>query len=55
MIKIQKENFNVEKEIQFIKDKLLEVGAVSTFIGYVKNNNDNKNVSSIDLEDSYQV
>ena len=50
MIKIQKESFNVEKEIQDIKKNLFDVGAVSTFIGYVKNTNNNKKISSIDLE-----
>ena len=50
MIKIQKESFNVEEEIQDIKKSLFDVGAVSTFIGYVKNTNNNKKVSSIDLE-----
>jgi len=50
MIKIQKENFNIEEEIQHIKENLQDVGAVSTFIGYVRNTNNNKRVSSIDLE-----
>ena len=50
MIKIQKENFNIEKEIQLVINKLENVGAVSTFIGYVRNTNNNKKVSSIDLE-----
>ena len=50
MIKIQKENFNIEEEIQHMKENLQDVGAVSTFIGYVRNTNNNKRVSSIDLE-----
>ena len=50
MIKIQKEDFNLENEIEFIKSKHNNVGAVSTFVGYVRNVNDNKNVTSIDLE-----
>ena len=50
MIKIQKENFNVEEEIHLIKKNLLSVGAVSTFIGYVRNKNNNKKVSSINIE-----
>ena len=50
MIKIQKENFNVEKEIQLVISKLENVGAISTFIGYVRNTNNNKKVSSIELE-----
>ena len=50
MIKIQKESFNVEEEIQHIKKHLLDVGAVSTFIGYVRNTNNDKKVVSIDLD-----
>ena len=50
MIKIQKESFNVEEEIQLVISKLENVGAISTFIGYVRNTNNKKKVSSIDLE-----
>ena len=51
MIKIQKEDFNLENEIAFIKSQHSDIGAVSTFVGYVRNINDKKNVTSIDLED----
>ena len=50
MIKIQKENFNLEEEIQALKHTLNEIGAVSTFIGYVRNNNNDKKVTSIYLD-----
>ena len=50
MIKIQKETFNVEEEIQHIKKNLHDVGAVSIFIGYVRNINNDKKISSIDLD-----
>ena len=50
MIKIQKEDFNFENEIQIIKSKYRNVGAVSSFIGYVRNTNNNRKVVSIDLE-----
>ena len=50
MIKIQKKDFNFEKEIQSIKLKNKNIGAVSTFIGYVRNINANKKVTSINLE-----
>ena len=33
-----------------IKKKYSNIGAVSTFIGYVRNNNENKTVRSIELE-----
>ena len=39
MIKIQKKDFSIEKEIQSIKEKHSDVGAVNTFIGYVKDLN----------------
>ena len=50
MIKIQKEDFNVEKEINFLKKIHSNVGAVTSFIGYVRDNNNNTNVASINLE-----
>ena len=50
MIKIQKENFNVEEEIDSIKKIHSNVGAVTSFIGYVRDNNNNTRVQSIDLE-----
>ena len=50
MIKIQKKNFNLEKEINLIKSKYKNVGAVSTFVGYVRNTNLNKKVTSIEIE-----
>jgi len=50
MIKIQRENFNIETEIESIRLKNLSLGAVSTFIGYVRDTNNNETVQSIDLE-----
>ena len=50
MIKIQQQDFDLEKEISTIKFKHAHVGAVSTFIGYVRDINNNKKVTSIDLE-----
>ena len=50
MIKIQKENFNFEEEINIIKKRHSNVGAVSSFVGYVRNKNNNTNVESINLE-----
>ena len=43
MIKIQKEDFNLENEINLIKSQYLNIGAVSTFIGYVRKYNNQKN------------
>ena len=50
MIKIQKKSFIIDKEINYIKNKYQNVGAVSTFIGYVRNENNKKRVKSINLE-----
>ena len=50
MIKIQKKDFNLENEIKNIKDKINNVGAISTFIGYVRDLNNKKDVKYIELE-----
>ena len=50
MIKIQKKDFNLDDELSLIKNKHTNVGAVSSFIGYVRDLNNNKDVKYIDLE-----
>ena len=50
MIKIQKADFNVEEEINTIKKIHSDVGAVTSFLGYVRDNNNNASVESIHLE-----
>ena len=50
MIKIQKEDFNVEEEIISIKKIHSNIGAVTSFIGYVRDINNNNSVESINLE-----
>ena len=50
MIKIQKEDFNFEEEINIIKKTHSNVGAVTSFIGYVRDNNNKSKVESINLE-----
>ena len=50
MIKIQKKEFNIEKEIKIIKDHYSNVGAVNTFVGYVRDVNNNRDVKFLDLE-----
>ena len=50
MIKIQEKDFNIEDEINRIKLQHLNVGAVSTFIGYVRSLNNQQKVTSINLE-----
>ena len=50
MIKIQKEDFNFEEEINTIKKTHSNVGAVTSFLGYVRDNNNKTKVESINLE-----
>ena len=50
MIKIQEKDFNLDNEINLIKSKYANIGAVSTFVGYVRNSNNQQKVISIDLE-----
>ena len=50
MIKIQKKDFDIEEEINQIQLQHSNVGAVSTFIGYVRNVNNQQKVTSINLE-----
>ena len=50
MIKIQKEDFNVEEEITSVKKIHSNIGAVTSFTGYVRDNNNNASVKSINLE-----
>ena len=48
MIKIQKEDFNVEEEIDAIKKNYSDVGAVTSFIGYVRDFNNQKDVKYLE-------
>jgi len=50
MIKIQQKDFNIELELKKIKNLHSGIGAVSTFIGYVRNENNKQKVKAINLE-----
>ena len=50
MIKIQKEDFNSEIEIEGIKNLYSNIGASTSFVGYVRDNNNNNRVQSINIE-----
>ena len=50
MIKIQKKDFNIETEIKNLKNKHTNIGAVNSFIGYVRDFNNQKDVKYLDLE-----
>ena len=50
MIKIQKKDFSLDTEINFIKCKHSEIGAISAFSGYVRDFKNINKVTAIDLE-----
>ena len=50
MIKIQKKNFNLEEEIEKIKNKHSDIGALTSFVDYVRDLNNNKDVKYLNLE-----
>ena len=50
MIKIQKKSFNLEEEIKKIKNKHPDIGALTSFVGYVRDLNNNKDVKYLNLE-----
>ena len=50
MIKIQEKDFILDEEIETVKKKHSNIGAVSLFVGYVRDINNNKEVTSIELE-----
>ena len=50
MIKIQKEDFNSEEEINKIKNLYSNIGSVTSFTGYVRDNNNAQKVKSINIE-----
>ena len=50
MIKIQKKNFNLEEEIEKIKKKHSDIGALTSFVGYVRDLNNKKDVKYLNLE-----
>ena len=50
MIKIQKEDFNSDEEINKIKNLYSIVGAVTSFTGYVRDKNNDRKVKSINLD-----
>ena len=50
MIKIQKKDFYIDDEIKSLINKSSNVGAVNSFIGYVRDLNNNKDVKYLELE-----
>ena len=50
MIKVQKENFSIEKEIKKINNNFENIGAISSFIGTVRNKRIDENLISMTLE-----
>ena len=50
MIKIQKRDFNIEEEINLIKSKYSNIGALNSFVGFVRDFNEGQDVKFIELE-----
>ena len=50
MIKIQKKDFNVENEINIIKNKYSSIGGANVFIGFVRDYNNKRDVKFLELE-----
>ena len=50
MIKVQKKDFNIEDEINLIRKNYSNIGAVSSFVGYVRDLNNDKDVKYMNLE-----
>ncbi len=50
MIKIQKKDFNLEEEIEKIKNNYSDIGALTSFVGYVRDLNKKKDVKYLNLE-----
>ena len=50
MIKVQSEDFSLEQETRKLLDRNNNVGAVSSFIGIVRNKSENKDLVSMTLE-----
>jgi molybdopterin synthase catalytic subunit len=50
MIKVQKENFSIEEEIKKINNSFESIGAISSFIGTVRNKKIDEHLISMTLE-----
>lgn len=50
MIKVQNKDFSVEEEINLLSEKFLNIGAISSFIGIVRNKNIKDDLISMTLE-----
>ena len=47
MIKIQKKDFNIDEEINLIKSKYSNIGAVNSFVGFVRDFNEGQDVKFV--------
>ena len=50
MIRVQNKDFSVEEEINLLNEKFLNIGAISSFIGIVRNKNIKDDLISMTLE-----
>ena len=51
IVKVQNEDFDVQKEIQFLKKSCKEIpGAINSFVGYVRDFSNNEKITSLTIE-----
>ena len=50
MIKVQKHNFSIEEEIKLLKESHDNIGAISSFIGTVRNKREDEELISMTLD-----
>jgi molybdopterin synthase catalytic subunit len=51
IVKVQKNDFNIDNEIDFLKDYCSKIpGAISIFVGYVRDFTNNKKLTSMTIE-----
>ena len=51
IVKVQNEDFDAQKEIQFLKKSCKEIpGAINSFVGYVRDFSNNEKITSLTIE-----
>ena len=51
IVKVQQEDFNTQNEIENLKNRCKEIpGAITSFIGYVRDYSNNKKITSLNIE-----
>ena len=51
IVKVQNEDFDARKDIQFLKESCKEIpGAINSFVGYVRDFSNNEKITSLTIE-----